>query len=106
MERLHCIRCYVGIETDADQGLTTLQPLGAARSTTGRPSSSSRELDLYTCFNMLLFDPDTTLESARGQPRVHGGARATSRSTSGASSCTRARRCSHRMQQEGRARGD
>jgi hypothetical protein len=61
-ERLRCIRVYVGIETDADQGLVTL----------GRWSSSPknhkaielvRALDLYTCFNMLLFDPDTTVES-------------------------------------------
>lgn len=60
--RLKCIRVYIGIETDADQGLTTL------RRWSGTKQNRSairlvRELDLYTCFNMLIFDPDTTIES-------------------------------------------
>lgn len=61
-ERLHCIRVYIGIETDADQGLKTLRRW--AHSKQNRKSIEVvRELDLYTCFNMLVFDPDTTVES-------------------------------------------
>jgi radical SAM superfamily enzyme YgiQ (UPF0313 family) len=61
-ERLNCIRVYVGIETDADQGLITLGRWSAPQKN-HRAIELVRELDLYTCFNMLLFDPDTTLES-------------------------------------------
>jgi radical SAM superfamily enzyme YgiQ (UPF0313 family) len=61
-ERLGCIRVYVGIETDADQGLITLGRWSAPQKN-HRAIELVRELDLYTCFNMLLFDPDTTLES-------------------------------------------
>ena len=61
-ERLHCIRVYIGIETDADQGLATLRRWSRP-SQNHRSIDLVRSLDLYTCFNMLLFDPDTTLES-------------------------------------------
>lgn len=61
-DRLRCIRVYVGIETDADQGLRTLRRW--AKSKQNHTSIEIiRALDLYTCFNVLLFDPDTTLES-------------------------------------------
>jgi radical SAM superfamily enzyme YgiQ (UPF0313 family) len=61
-ERLRCIRVYIGIETDADQGLETLRRWSGTKQ--NRASIRLvRELDLYTCFNMLLFDPDTTIES-------------------------------------------
>lgn len=61
-DRLHCIRIYVGIETDADQGLDTLQRWANARH--NRISMAIvKDLELYTCFNMLVFDPDTTVES-------------------------------------------
>jgi hypothetical protein len=52
----------VGVETDADQGLKTLRRWS-------RPTHNHRAidlvrgLDLYTCFNLLIFDPDTTLAS-------------------------------------------
>ena len=62
--RLHCIRVYIGIETDADQGLKTLRRWSPARQNR-RAIEVARELDLYTCFNLLIFDPDTTLESLR-----------------------------------------
>jgi hypothetical protein len=61
-ERLKAIRVYVGIETDSEQGLKTLRRWV-------RPKQNHhaidvvRQLDLYCCFNMLVFDPDTTLES-------------------------------------------
>jgi anaerobic magnesium-protoporphyrin IX monomethyl ester cyclase len=60
--RLNCIRVYIGIETDADQGLKTLRRW--AKSNQNRRSIELvRTLGLYTCFNVLLFDPDTTLDS-------------------------------------------
>ncbi len=62
VERLHCIRTYVGIETDADQGLETLNRWAQSRHNHAT-IALARELDLYTCFNLLLFDPDTTVES-------------------------------------------
>jgi radical SAM superfamily enzyme YgiQ (UPF0313 family) len=63
-ERLRCIRVYIGIETDADQGLRTLRRW-AKPSQNRRAIELVRSLDLYTCFNMLIFDPDTTVESLR-----------------------------------------
>jgi len=64
VDRLRCLRCYVGIETDADQGLSTLQRW-AAPSANRRAIEIVREMDLFVCFNVLLFDPDTTMESLR-----------------------------------------
>ena len=61
-ERLNCIRVYVGVETDADQGLQTLGRWAQPRHN-HRAIELMRALDLYTCFNMLIFDPDTTVES-------------------------------------------
>ncbi len=59
-DRLHCVRTYVGIETDSDQGLVTL----------GRRASSAhnheaiaglRQRGMNACFNLLIFDPDTSM---------------------------------------------
>jgi radical SAM superfamily enzyme YgiQ (UPF0313 family) len=61
-ERLQCIRVYIGIETDADQGLITLQRWSGSKQNR-EAIELVRALDLYTCFNMLIFDPDTTIES-------------------------------------------
>ncbi|AKV00371.1 Radical SAM domain protein [Labilithrix luteola] len=61
-KRLRAIRCYIGIETDADQGLSTLQRWAQSKQN-HRAIEVARSLDLYACFNMLLFDPDTTVES-------------------------------------------
>jgi anaerobic magnesium-protoporphyrin IX monomethyl ester cyclase len=61
-ERLRCIRTYIGIETDADQGLSTLQRWSQSKQN-HRSIDVARELGLYACFNMLLFDPDTTIDS-------------------------------------------
>lgn len=63
-ERLRCIRVYVGIETDADRGLRTLQRWAHSRHNHAA-MEVIRELDLYACFNLLLFDPDTTLADLR-----------------------------------------
>jgi anaerobic magnesium-protoporphyrin IX monomethyl ester cyclase len=67
-QRLHCIRCYIGVETDADQGLETLRRWSHA-SQNKKAIEIVRELDLYVCFNLLIFDPDTTLESLRTNVR-------------------------------------
>jgi anaerobic magnesium-protoporphyrin IX monomethyl ester cyclase len=61
-KRLRCIRVYIGIETDADQGLTTLRRWSGTKQNRNA-IRQVRDLDLYTCFNMLIFDPDTTIES-------------------------------------------
>ncbi len=63
-ERLQCIRVYIGVETDADQGLKTLRRWSGTKQNRDA-FKVVRELDLYTCFNMLVFDPDTTIESLR-----------------------------------------
>lgn len=63
-ERLQCIRCYVGIETDADQGLITLRRWGQS-SQNHRAIDVARSLGLFVCFNILMFDPDTTMASVR-----------------------------------------
>lgn len=62
VERLNCIRCYVGVETDSEQGLATLRRWARPRHN-HEAIEVVRRLGLYVCFNMLLFDPDTTLES-------------------------------------------
>lgn len=61
-DRLHALRSYVGVETDADQGLVTLQRRLASRQNHAA-IAVLRELEMFGCFNMLIFDPDTTLAS-------------------------------------------
>lgn len=61
-ERLHCVRAYVGIETDTDQGLVTLRR-GLKKGVNERAMEVIDELGLFVSFNMLLFDPDTTVAS-------------------------------------------
>jgi len=61
-DRLQAIRVYVGIETDSEQGLQTLRRWSRPRQN-HQAIEIVRELELYCCFNMLAFDPDTTLES-------------------------------------------
>jgi radical SAM superfamily enzyme YgiQ (UPF0313 family) len=68
VERLHCIRVYIGIETDADQGLETLRRWSHVKQNQ-KSIEIVRELDLYTCFNLLVFDPDTRLEDLRTNVR-------------------------------------
>jgi hypothetical protein len=61
-DRLQAIRVYVGIETDSEQGLQTLRRWSRPRQNQ-RAIEIVRELGLFCCFNMLTFDPDTTLDS-------------------------------------------
>src|SRR5262249_24919340 len=61
-DRLHCIRVYIGVETDTDQGLHTLGRWAQSRH--NQPAIElMRKADLYTCSNMVIFDPDTTVPS-------------------------------------------
>jgi radical SAM superfamily enzyme YgiQ (UPF0313 family) len=61
-KRLGCIRVFLGVETDATQGLVTLARR-VERHQNHNAMDILRELDLYVCFNMLIFDPDTTFDS-------------------------------------------
>lgn len=61
-DRLGCIRVFLGVETDSVQGLATLE----RRVESAQNHAALRTLErlgIYTCFNLLVFDPDTTLES-------------------------------------------
>jgi hypothetical protein len=94
----------VGIETDADQGLKTLQRWAQSKHN-HQAMELVEQLGLYVCFNVLLFDPDTTLDSLEdnvafmtkwahyafnfGRTELYAGTPLLKR-----------------MQQEGRARGD
>jgi hypothetical protein len=104
VERLHCIRCYVGIETDADQGLKTLQRWAKPRHN-WQAMELVEQLGLYTCFNVLLFDPDTTLESLEDN-LAFMEAHAHHPFNFGRTELYAGTPLLHRMQQEGRARGD
>lgn len=60
-DRLGLVRVFLGVETDAVQGLRTLD----RRVQVGRNEAALAtlaELGLYTCFNLLAFDPDTTVD--------------------------------------------
>jgi radical SAM superfamily enzyme YgiQ (UPF0313 family) len=61
-DRLGCIRVFLGIETDAAQGLRTLQR-GVRQEQNHAALGILDDLGIYVCFNMLIFDPDTTLGS-------------------------------------------
>jgi radical SAM superfamily enzyme YgiQ (UPF0313 family) len=102
--RLGCIRAYIGIETDADQGLETLRRWSHAKQNK-KSIDVVRELDLYTCFNMLIFDPDTDLDALetnvaflRYAPEFP--------SNFGRVELYAGTPLLHRMKEEGRVRGD
>ena len=104
VERLHCIRCYVGIETDADAGLKTLQRWAHSRHN-HEAIAIVRELGLYVCFNLLIFDPDTTLDDLERNIAflTHAGDYP---HNFGRVELYAGTPLLHRMQQEGRTRGD
>jgi radical SAM superfamily enzyme YgiQ (UPF0313 family) len=102
--RLHCIRAYIGIETDADQGLETLRRWSPAKQNR-KSIDLVRALDLYTCFNILLFDPDTTLEDIETNIAFFRYA-AEFPSNFGRVELYAGTPLLHRMQQENRVRGD
>ncbi|MBI4956271.1 MAG: radical SAM protein [Myxococcales bacterium] len=58
------LRVYLGIEAGSTQGLRTLGR-GVDLAENRRALGFLQERDVYTCFNMLVFDPESTLESLR-----------------------------------------
>lgn len=103
-ERLHTIRAYIGVETDADQGLSTLQRWSQSKQN-HRAIEIARERELYVCFNMLVFDPDTDIESLRTNIRFMRFA-AEFPSNFGRVELYAGTPLLARMQAEGRCRGD
>jgi anaerobic magnesium-protoporphyrin IX monomethyl ester cyclase len=61
-ERLGLIRLFLGIESNAPQGLATLGR-GVTQSENESALRILRDLGIFVCFNLLIFDPDTALES-------------------------------------------
>jgi hypothetical protein len=61
-DRLGCIRVFLGIENDSAQGQSTLNRQ-LSQEEHARALEVASELGIYVCFNMLIFDPDTTLAS-------------------------------------------
>lgn len=59
---LGLIRLFLGVETDATQGLRTLRR-GVSQQQNHQAMALLAEHEIYVCFNLLVFDPDTTLES-------------------------------------------
>ena len=62
LRQIGLLRVYLGIETASAQGLRTLGR-GVDLAQNRRALAQLRELCVYACFNMLLFDPDSTLAS-------------------------------------------
>jgi anaerobic magnesium-protoporphyrin IX monomethyl ester cyclase len=60
VRRLHCIRAFVGLETNSPAGLITLGR-NASVAHNRRALDVVSDLGLYIAFNILLFDPDTQL---------------------------------------------
>lgn len=64
LQEIGLLRVYLGIEAGSTQGLRTLGR-GVDLAENRRALSYLREKDVYTCFNMLVFDPESRLESLR-----------------------------------------
>lgn len=103
-DRLNCIRCYIGVETDSEQGLETLRRWSKPRQNHAA-IEVARELGLYVCFNMLVFDPDTTVETLMTNVEFMEFA-SDYPSNFGRVELYAGTPLLHRMQQEGRVRGD
>jgi len=58
------LRIYIGIEAGSSQGLRTLGR-GVDIGLNQRALDFLRRIDVYACFNMLIFDPETHLASLR-----------------------------------------
>ncbi|MFN8548205.1 MAG: cobalamin-dependent protein, partial [Candidatus Eisenbacteria bacterium] len=58
--RMGLVRAYVGIETHAPTGLTTLNRR-VTQEENERALRVFDQLGLYACFNLLIFDPDSTV---------------------------------------------
>lgn len=61
-QRLQLVRLFLGVESSTQQGCTTLNR-GVTASTATRALHTLEELGLYVCFNMLVFDPDASVDA-------------------------------------------
>ncbi|MCC6528149.1 MAG: cobalamin-dependent protein [Polyangiaceae bacterium] len=61
---LGLFRMFLGVETDAVSGLRTLGR-GATREDNHRALEVLRARAIHTCFNLLVFDPDSSFEAVR-----------------------------------------
>ncbi len=64
LREIGLLRVYLGIEAGSTRGLRVLGR-GVDLGTNRRALEFLRDRDVYTCFNMLVFDPESTLESLR-----------------------------------------
>ncbi len=64
LREIGLLRVYLGIEAGSTRGLRVLGR-GVDLATNRRALEFLRDRDVYTCFNMLVFDPESTLESLR-----------------------------------------
>lgn len=64
LQEIGLLRVYIGIEAGCSQGLKTLGR-GVDMAANERAIRLLRELDVYACYNMLLFDPDSTTAALR-----------------------------------------
>jgi radical SAM superfamily enzyme YgiQ (UPF0313 family) len=64
LHEIGLLRVYLGIEAGSTQGLRVLGR-GVDMAANRRALEFLRERDVYTCFNMLVFDPESRLESLR-----------------------------------------
>ena len=62
VERLGCIRIFLGVENDSEPGLATLRRR-VHQQHNHAAMATLRELGIYVCYNMLVFDPDATFAS-------------------------------------------
>jgi len=60
-DRLGLVRLFLGVESSTNQGCRTLGR-GVAASSAEKALRILEELELYVCFNMLVFDPDAGLD--------------------------------------------
>jgi len=61
-DELGCVRVFLGVESAAAQGLKTLNRKVSTRRNR-EAMAILRQLGLYVCYNMLVFDPDATIDS-------------------------------------------
>ena len=64
LKELGLFRVFLGVETNAVAGLLTLGR-GIRREQNAEALQVLREAGIHTCFNLLMFDPETTLDDLR-----------------------------------------
>ncbi len=64
LREIGLLRVYIGIEAGSSQGLKTLGR-GVDIQANQRALDFLRRRDIYACFNMLIFDPETSIRSLR-----------------------------------------